>query len=95
MKAKKKTKAPIFGGVISDDEPVLVKTEVNFFFNLNFEAIFKVGPSTDSIFNMNPIMIEIQKMQKQIENLDKKLQESETKRAELTDKYITLLENRQ
>ena len=30
-KAKKKTKAPILGGVISDDEPVLVKTEVNFF----------------------------------------------------------------
>ena len=44
---------------------------------------------------MNSIMTEIQKMQKQIENLDKKLQESETKRAELTDKYITLLENRQ
>ena len=44
---------------------------------------------------MNPIMTEIRKMQKQIENLDKKLHESETKRAEITDKYITLLENHQ
>ena len=40
-------------------------------------------------------MNEIEKMQRQIENLDKKLQESETKRAEITDKYINLLENRQ
>ena len=46
----------------------------------------------DTTFNMGSLTAEIEKMKKQMENLDRRLHESEKRRSEITDKYINLLE---